>query len=324
MITVVDQVRPWLTPSSTLAAMTQPQSGAQISSGGIGSATSHPATSTGLRPNRSDSVPAKKLVTALTAPNARMNVSALPSAARWKVCTASSGTTVRSWPRVPPTSALTATSSENWARLARRPSRTPAPGAGPAGRARPAAAGGGTSGEVTRCSPAPARWRRPSPRGPPGRMATAVCPARSSTLAAVAARSPCPHMVTAGRPATAAAWLVSAPSSTLREPGRCPSAYSPAWRTSMTAAGSTWPGVSSGMAATGRPAASQAAMPPSSVPAKVPYPIFSACQMTSPRSWPGPATTTSGVAGSGTSQPSQVANAPRSAMASEPGIWPAA
>ena len=36
MITVVDQVRPWLTPSSTFAAMTQPQVGAQISSSGTG------------------------------------------------------------------------------------------------------------------------------------------------------------------------------------------------------------------------------------------------------------------------------------------------
>src|SRR5436190_79685 len=43
MITVVDQVRPWLTPSSTLAATTQPQLGAQISSGGMGSAASQPA-----------------------------------------------------------------------------------------------------------------------------------------------------------------------------------------------------------------------------------------------------------------------------------------
>ena len=38
MMTVVDQVRPWLTPSSTLAKTTQPQSGAQINSNGTGSA----------------------------------------------------------------------------------------------------------------------------------------------------------------------------------------------------------------------------------------------------------------------------------------------
>ena len=92
----------------------------------------------------------------------------------------------------------------------------------------------------------------------------------------------------------------------------------------MTAAGSTCPGASSGVTATGCPAACQAGMPPASVPARFSYPIFSACQTTSSRSWPGPATMTSGVAGSGTSQPSQVANASRSGMASEPGMCPAA
>ncbi len=59
MITVVDQVSPWLMPSSTFAATTQPHDGAQISSSGTGTATSHPATSTGLRPKRSAQVPAK-------------------------------------------------------------------------------------------------------------------------------------------------------------------------------------------------------------------------------------------------------------------------
>src|SRR5258708_27968075 len=80
MITVVDQVRPWLTPSRTLAATTQLQLGAQISSGGIGPAASHPATRTGLRPNRADSVPAEKLGTPLTAPNPRLSVTAPPNA----------------------------------------------------------------------------------------------------------------------------------------------------------------------------------------------------------------------------------------------------
>ena len=50
MITVVDQVSPWLMPSSTLATRTQVQVGAQISISGTGTATSQPATSTGLRP----------------------------------------------------------------------------------------------------------------------------------------------------------------------------------------------------------------------------------------------------------------------------------
>ena len=42
MMTVVDQVRPWLTPSSTLANTTQPQLGAQISSSGTGRADQPP------------------------------------------------------------------------------------------------------------------------------------------------------------------------------------------------------------------------------------------------------------------------------------------
>ena len=48
MMTVVDQVRPWLIPSNTLAATTQPQVGAQISSSGTGRATSQPADQDGL------------------------------------------------------------------------------------------------------------------------------------------------------------------------------------------------------------------------------------------------------------------------------------
>ena len=50
MITVVDQVSPWLTPSRTLANTTQPQVGAHINSNGTGSPISQPAIRTGLRP----------------------------------------------------------------------------------------------------------------------------------------------------------------------------------------------------------------------------------------------------------------------------------
>jgi hypothetical protein len=39
MITVVDQVRPWLTPSNALAASTQDHDGAHISRKGTGTAT---------------------------------------------------------------------------------------------------------------------------------------------------------------------------------------------------------------------------------------------------------------------------------------------
>ena len=50
MITVVDQVRPWLMPRRTLASTTHPQSGAQMRRSGTGSPMSQPATRTGLRP----------------------------------------------------------------------------------------------------------------------------------------------------------------------------------------------------------------------------------------------------------------------------------
>ena len=74
MITVVDQVSPWLTPRSTFAARIHPHDGAQMISSGTGRPTSQPATSTGLRPKRSESVPATKLVAALVAPKATMKV----------------------------------------------------------------------------------------------------------------------------------------------------------------------------------------------------------------------------------------------------------
>ncbi len=57
-MTVVDHVRPWLMPSSTFATSTQFHVGAHIRRNGTGTATSHPATSTCLRPQRSESRPA--------------------------------------------------------------------------------------------------------------------------------------------------------------------------------------------------------------------------------------------------------------------------
>jgi hypothetical protein len=124
MMTVVDHVRPWFTPSKTLANTIQLQVGAQINSSGTGRPISQPEMRTGLRPTRSESVPAKKLVIALTMPNAAMNVSVAVKAVRWNVRTARSGSTVRSWPIIPPTSALTPTSSANCAKFSRRPKRT--------------------------------------------------------------------------------------------------------------------------------------------------------------------------------------------------------
>src|SRR5438445_659950 len=123
MITVVDQHKPWLTPSSTLANTIQPQLGAQMMSSGTGSPASQPATRSGLRPIRSASCPANRLASDLTMPKLirkeRTTVFETSPKSAW----AMSGTTVRSSPTIAPTKALTTTSSVNWRQLAPRPSR---------------------------------------------------------------------------------------------------------------------------------------------------------------------------------------------------------
>ena len=110
-------------PSRMLAKITHPHDGAQINSSGTGNANSQPAMRTGLCPYRSERVPAKKFVAAFTAPNATMKVSVAVNAVSPNSCLARSGRTVRSWPIIPPTSAFTPTSSENWAMLACSPRR---------------------------------------------------------------------------------------------------------------------------------------------------------------------------------------------------------
>ena len=180
MITVVDQVRPWLTPSSTLANTIQPQVGAHINSSGTGRPMSQPATRTGLRPKRSDSVPAKKLVAAFTAPNATMKVSAAVNAVSPNTRSASSGRTVRSWPIIPPTSALTADEQRELGEVLAQPEPN------------------GPAVVVTRRSRAlPVGWR-------PSRRARRSAPRRRGALRvracwrAVMARSPCPHISVTG------------------------------------------------------------------------------------------------------------------------------
>ena len=79
-----------------MATITQPQLGAQMSSSGTGSPMIQPEIRTGLRPYRSENVPAKKFVAALTAPNAAMNVSVAVNAVRPNSFSANSGRTVRS------------------------------------------------------------------------------------------------------------------------------------------------------------------------------------------------------------------------------------
>src|SRR4030095_11693836 len=72
MHTVVDHATPGLSPRNTLATTIHDQLGAQITRKGTGSPASHPANRMRLRPYRSLSRPAKKLVIALTIPKVAM------------------------------------------------------------------------------------------------------------------------------------------------------------------------------------------------------------------------------------------------------------
>src|SRR3989442_12633262 len=123
MITVVDQHKPWLTPSRTLANTIQPQLGAQMMSSGPGSPASQPATRRGLRPIRSASCPANRLASALTMPKLTRKERTTVFETSPKSAWAMSGTPVRSSPTIAPTNALTTPSSENWRQFAPRPSR---------------------------------------------------------------------------------------------------------------------------------------------------------------------------------------------------------
>jgi hypothetical protein len=72
-------------------------------------------------------MPAKKLVAALTTPNAATNDTVKVRSPIPNSSVASRGSTVRSWPIIPPTRAFTATSSTNWGRFSRNPNRTGRP-----------------------------------------------------------------------------------------------------------------------------------------------------------------------------------------------------
>src|SRR6266545_1155315 len=122
MMTVVDQHRPWLTPSSRLASTIQPQLGAKMSRKGTGRPNSQPATRICFRPIRSESRPANRLASALTIPKLTINERASDFEVSPKSASAMRGTTVRSKPTIAPTKALTMTSNVNCCQLARNPS----------------------------------------------------------------------------------------------------------------------------------------------------------------------------------------------------------
>src|SRR5688572_3876051 len=124
MTTVIDQARPWFTPSSALAATTQPQFGATAISSGTGSASTQPRMSSRRRPSRWAKAPAPRLVNAFARPNATMNESTAALDPSPKSCSPISGRVERSRPTIAPTNALIATNSENCARFWRRPSWT--------------------------------------------------------------------------------------------------------------------------------------------------------------------------------------------------------
>src|SRR5438309_4326854 len=109
-------------PRNTFAAITQLHAGAHINRKGTGSPAIHPATSSSFRPARSDHRPAARFVTAFTTPKLTMKDRIAAFDARPKSRSASSGNTARSSPTIPPTNALTTTSSENWRQLRFNPS----------------------------------------------------------------------------------------------------------------------------------------------------------------------------------------------------------
>src|SRR5260370_41598788 len=124
MLTVIDQARPWLTPSSTLAATIQPHAGAQASTNGTGSPATQPATSRLFLVCRVVSGPAARFVSAFVTPNATMNENTDTYPVRWNTRVPTRLVVVRSRPTMPPTHAFTTTSSVNCGQFGRSPSRT--------------------------------------------------------------------------------------------------------------------------------------------------------------------------------------------------------
>jgi hypothetical protein len=111
-------------PSSTLAATIQFQVGAQMIMKGTGSPMTQPKTNTCLRPRLSASCPDTRLVNAFVTPKLMINEATTVVDVILNSSDPISGTTVRSSPTMPPTKALTNTSSENWGRFSRSPKRT--------------------------------------------------------------------------------------------------------------------------------------------------------------------------------------------------------
>src|SRR5918998_566684 len=124
MITATDQVRPWFTPSRTLAATIHSHEGASMIMNGTGIPTIQPATKTFLRPNLSAKDPETRLENALTSPKEAMKEKMAVLRTSPNCSDPMSGTTVLSMPTMPPTKALTSISSANCRQFSLSPKRT--------------------------------------------------------------------------------------------------------------------------------------------------------------------------------------------------------
>src|SRR5215208_2598265 len=119
----MDQARPWLTPSRTLAATIHPHDGASMIMNGTGTPISHPATRTFFLPKLSASTPETRLENAFTTPKEAMNEKMAVLKTRPNSSDPTSGTTVRSRPTMPPTKSLTSTSMANCRQFSLSPRR---------------------------------------------------------------------------------------------------------------------------------------------------------------------------------------------------------
>src|SRR5215213_1073513 len=124
MITATDQVRPWFTPSRTLAAMIHSHEGANMIMNRTGTPMIQPATRTFLHPNLSAKGPETKLEKALTSPKEAVKEEMAVLRTSPNCSEPRSGTRVRSWPTIPPTKAFTRTSSANCRQFSLSPKRT--------------------------------------------------------------------------------------------------------------------------------------------------------------------------------------------------------
>src|SRR5579863_7930693 len=114
MITVMDQHKAWLTPSSTFAKSNQTQRLAKMMMNGTGRPMSQPITSTFLRPAVSETLAANRLQMALVTPKLTMKETMAVLETRPNSFSPINGTTVLSKPTIIPTNMLIKTRSENW------------------------------------------------------------------------------------------------------------------------------------------------------------------------------------------------------------------